>query len=304
MQIRATAKAGRIDKFLSEAFPELTRSAVQRLIEQGQVTIDGKQITQPSIKPKEGALIELEIPEPEEIDLIPQDLPIDIVYEDSDIAVINKAQGMVVHPAAGNPDGTLVNAIMFHIKDLSGINGELRPGIVHRIDKDTSGLLVIAKNDMAHLSLADQIQKKEASRVYLALVHGNVKNDSGIVNKPIGRHKTDRKKMAVTPDGREAVSHYTVLKRYGQYTLVKVSLRTGRTHQIRVHMASLGHSIVGDKLYGRANEPFHLNGQLLHAFSLGLTHPRTGEKMRFYAKLPDYYREVIIKLNKLIKNED
>lgn len=299
MIIEVKEKAGRIDKYIAEQSPELTRSAVARLISSGMVKVDAAVVNSASCKLKPGSIIEIEIPEPEEIDIVPQNIPIDIVFEDSDIAVINKAQGMVVHPAAGNPDGTLVNAIMYHIKDLSGINGEIRPGIVHRIDKDTSGLLVIAKNDAAHLSLAEQIQSKEAGRIYLALVHGNIKEDSGIINKPIGRHKTDRKKMAVVNDGREAISKYTVLVRYGKYTLVKVELKTGRTHQIRVHMASIGHSVVGDKLYGRSGEPFNLDGQLLHAFRLKLRHPRTGEALCFTAKLPSYYREVLKKIANL-----
>ena len=298
MILKAADDAGRIDKYISENVPELTRSKVKGLIEDGNVLVNGM-IKDASYKVRSGDMIELILPDqPEEIDLVPQDIPIDIIYQDSDIAVINKQQGLVVHPAAGNPDHTLVNAIMFHIKDLSGINGELRPGIVHRIDKDTSGLLVIAKNDAAHLSLQAQIQEKTAKRHYIALVHGNIKEDDGTVDAPIGRHPTDRKKMAIVRNGREAVTLFHVLKRFsGKYTLIRCTLMTGRTHQIRVHMKSLGHSIVGDMTYGRQNEPFHLKGQLLHAYKLELDHPRTGKRMVFIAPLPCYFVDVLKKLN-------
>ena len=285
----------RIDKLLSELLPEYTRSFLQRVIEEGGATIDGKTAKAKS-KPAAGSLLELHINEPEPIDAQPEDIPIDIVYQDEDIAVINKAQGMVVHPAAGNYTGTLVNALLYHVKDLSGINGAIRPGIVHRIDKDTSGLLVIAKNDNAHLSLGEQIKSKTAHREYIALVNGNIKEDEGRIDLPIGRHRVDRKKMAVVPEGKPAATNYTVLERYGKYTLVKAVLETGRTHQIRVHFAHNGHPVVGDPVYGPEKCEFKLNGQLLHAKRLMLIHPSTGEKMEFEAPMPDYFETVIKKL--------
>lgn len=287
----------RADKLISERFGEYTRSFLQRVIEEGGVTADGRAI-KPKDKLKEGSRVALSIREPEEISAKPENIPIDIVYQDEDIAVINKAQGMVVHPAAGNYTGTLVNAILYHIKDLSGINGEIRPGIVHRIDKDTSGLLVIAKNDAAHISLQEQIQQKTAHREYIALVNGNIKEDEVRIDKPIGRHRTDRKKMAVVPEGRNAATNFYVLKRYGKYTLIRAVLETGRTHQIRVHLANRGNPVVGDALYGTKKGQFKLNGQLLHAYKLILTHPKTGEVMEFSAPLPEYFTQVLDKLDR------
>ncbi|MBQ3132317.1 MAG: RluA family pseudouridine synthase, partial [Clostridia bacterium] len=230
-----------------------------------------------------------------EVDIAPENIPIDIVYEDADIAVIDKPKGMVVHPAPGNPNGTLVNALMYHLSGLSGIGGELRPGIVHRIDKLTSGLIVVAKNDMAHTSLAAQLKEHSARRTYIAIVDGNIKEDSGTVDAPIGRHPVDRKRMAVVKDGREAVTHWRVLERYGAYTLIEARLETGRTHQIRVHMAHIKHPVAGDVVYGSAKPRLGLDGQALHAARLELTHPATGERMTFKAKVPEYFASALKK---------
>lgn len=293
------AQAGmRIDKLVSEELSE-TRSHIQHAIERGEVLLDGKTVPAKE-KPRAGQCIEVIVHEPEEIAVLPENLPIDIVYQDEDIAVINKAQGMVVHPAPGNETGTLVNAILYHIRDLSGINGELRPGIVHRLDKDTTGLIVIAKNDAAHVSLAEQIGAKSAHRSYQVLVHGNLKEDSVRIEAPIGRHRTDRKRMAVVPDGRYAATRFTVLERFHGYVLLCADLETGRTHQIRVHAAYMGHCVAGDPVYGnRIKEPFHTEGQLLHAFRLALDHPRTGERMVFTAPLPEDFEKVLDKLRKM-----
>ena len=287
----------RVDSYLSEQVDGMTRSAAQKLLEGNYVTIGGQPLRK-NYKICGGETLLVELPPVREVDLVPQDLPLDIVYEDDDMIVLNKARGMVVHPAAGNWDGTLVNALMFHCGDrLSGINGELRPGIVHRIDKDTSGLLVVAKNDHAHQHLAAQIQRHAVRREYEAIVCGTVRVDSGTVDKPIGRHRTDRKKMAVVPDGREAITHYSVIGRYPGYTHMAFRLETGRTHQIRVHMASVGHPIIGDPLYGRPKDRFaEIGGQCLHACRLTLTHPRTGEEMAFTAPRPAYFDEILHKL--------
>lgn len=284
----------RLDKYLCGVLPALSRSFLQHLIEEGGVTVDGE----PALarqKPAAGSVICVTLPAPRALDVRPEDIPLDLVYEDADIAVINKPQGMVVHPAAGNYTGTLVSALLYHVKDLSGINGVLRPGIVHRIDKDTSGLLVVAKNDAAHLSLAEQIAQKTASREYLALVYGRV-SEPGTVDAPIGRHKTDRKRMAVVPGGKPAVTHYRPVEEFSGYTLVRAALSTGRTHQIRVHMMYIGHPVVGDPVYGVRKCPFALAGQLLHAERLVLMHPRTGERMEFFAPLPDHFERVLKKL--------
>ncbi len=285
----------RLDIFLSDRLG-FTRSRVKNLIENGSVTYNGVTVTKSGLKLKKGevtVLVEEAVP----ISAKPQDLPIDIVYQDEEIAVINKRQGMVTHPCAGTPDGTLVNAIMYHIKDLSAINGVLRPGIVHRLDKDTSGLLVIAKTNEAHLSLSEQIGKKTAGRYYKALVCGNIKEDEGKIDAPIERSKKDRKKMAVSDTGRRAVTHYKVLERYGDYTFVEFKLDTGRTHQIRVHAKYICHPVVGDTVYGKKDN-FGLNGQLLHAYKLELEHPKTHERMTFTADLPDYFEKVLEKLRK------
>jgi len=282
----------RLDVFLSEMLPSHTRSNIKNLIVNGKITVNNK-AAKPSSNLKEGDFVCFFSDPPKEVAIEPQNIPIDIVYQDDDIAVINKAQGMVVHPAAGNESGTLVNAIMYHIKDLSGINGELRPGIVHRIDKNTSGLLVIAKNDNAHVNLQEQIKSKTAKRIYRALVYGNIKEDSVFIDAPIGRHKTDRKKMAVTKDGREAQTEIKVLERFGDTTYIECSLKTGRTHQIRVHVKHIGHPIVGDDVYTTKKPPFALKGQLLHAVMLKLVHPKTGEEMTFEAPLPDYFEKAL-----------
>ena len=288
-------KEERIDIFLAEALG-FTRSRVKSLIDDGNVLYNGVPVTKSGLKVK-GGEITVTIEEPVSISAEPEDIDIDIVYQDDQIAVINKAQGMVTHPCSGTPNGTLVNAIMYHIKDLSAINGVLRPGIVHRLDKDTTGLIVIAKTNEAHLSLAKQIGEKTAGRYYLALVNGNIKEDEGTIDAPLGRSPKDRKKIAVVPNGKRAVSHFKVVKRYGDYTLVEFKLETGRTHQIRVHAKYINHSVVGDTTYGK-KDAFGLNGQLLHAYKLELTHPKTGERMVFTCDLPDYYKRVLEKLEK------
>lgn len=297
-EIRLTAaEAGRIDKIIADGGAGISRSMAARLCEEGRVNISGKAVPK-NHKVSPGDEIVIDMPQARIIEAVPQDIPLDIVYEDDDVIVVNKPQGMVVHPAAGNPDGTLVNALMHHCGgSLSGINGVIRPGIVHRIDKDTSGLLVAAKNDAAHNSLAAQLKDRKALRKYIALVNGNIKDDERTISKPLGRNPADRKKIAVVPGGREAVTHVRILERFGQYTLVECTLETGRTHQIRVHMASIGHSIVGDKTYGIKKERFNLDGQLLHAATIGFAHPRTGKLMEFSADLPDYFKDVLEKIS-------
>lgn len=286
----------RADVFLAEK-TRWTRSRIAKLIESGKVFCNGEPVKKAGEKVKGEVVLEIEEDVP--ISAEGEDIPIDIVYQDKDIAVINKPQGMVTHPCAGTHNGTLVNAVVYKIKDLSGINGVLRPGIVHRLDKDTSGLIVIAKNDAAHNSLAKQIEEKTAGRHYLALVTGNIKEDEGVIDKAIARSKKDRKKMAVDDNGRRAVTHYFVRERFGDYTLVEFKLGTGRTHQIRVHAKYINHPVVGDITYGKKDD-FGLNGQLLHAFKLELTHPRTGERMTFYAPLPEYFEKVLEKLRKKV----
>lgn len=293
------SKNQRLDAYLAEEYPQFSRSFLKSLIEQEHITLNGER-TKAGTKVKEGDEIVLRLPEVEGTSVAPQDIPLEIVYQDSDIAVINKPQGMVTHPAPGNYDGTLVNAILYHIGDLSGINGELRPGIVHRLDKDTSGLLVIAKNDAAHKALSEQIADKKARRIYWALVYGNIKANDGVVDTLIGRDPRNRKKMAVLKaGGREAVTRYRILERYGEYTLVECELETGRTHQIRVHMKHIGHPVAGDPVYSRQKDRFGLSGQLLHARKLELTHPQTGERMIFEAPLPEYFTAVLAKLKKM-----
>lgn len=287
----------RIDKYISENADDISRSYAATLCEEGKVTVNGKEITK-KYQPKDGDIIEIDLPEPESLDLVPENIPLDILYEDDDVIVVNKPQGMVVHPANGNTSGTLVNALLFHCGDnLSAINGVVRPGIVHRIDKDTAGLLVVAKNNDAHNALAEQLKERKASRRYYALVNGNVK-EGGTVNKPIGRHPKDRKKMAIVQGGREAVTHYNVLESFSGYTLLECILETGRTHQIRVHMASLGHSLVGDRAYGITKEKIKTEGQLLFAKTIGFNHPKTGEYMEFTAELPRYFEEILNKLRR------
>lgn len=288
----------RLDIFLSEKL-DISRSYVKTLIEDKLILVNGK-VVKAGYGIKIGDEIEYEIPAPKELDVTPSDIEIDIVYEDEDMAVINKAQGMVVHPAPGSYDNTLVNALLYHLSSLSNINGVIRPGIVHRLDKDTSGLLVVAKNDDAHINLQQQISTKSAKRYYIALVDGNLKKDEGVIHTYIDRSSKDRKMMAVSRDnkGREAITLYKVIQRYVGYTLVEYELKTGRTHQIRVHSKHLGHPIVGDRVYGGSNK-FGVDGQLLHAFKLVLNHPRNGREMTFQADLSDYFQNVLGQLKKL-----
>ncbi len=290
-------KQARIDKYIADN-SDISRSFVARLCDEGNILINGK-AAQKKQALNIGDVIEISLPEPKSIDAKPENIPLNIVYEDNDVIVINKPQGMVVHPAAGNESGTLVNALLYHCGDsLSAINGVVRPGIVHRIDKDTSGLLVIAKNNDSHIFLADQLKDRKALRKYYALVNGNIAQDELTIDKPIARHPKDRKKMAIVHGGREAITHVRVLERFGQYTLVECVLETGRTHQIRVHMASMGHSIVGDKTYGIKKEKFNLEGQLLHAKTIGFIHPSTGEAMEFDSDIPDYFKKILTFLKK------
>ena len=289
----------RIDKYLAEQLPDITRSYLQKLLKDGSVQMNGKPV-KTSTKTAAGAVIEFTIPDPEEPEILPEDIPLDILYEDSDVILINKPKDMVVHPAAGHYTGTLVNALMYHCKgDLSGINGVLRPGIVHRIDKDTTGVLIVCKNDKAHNALAEQLKEHSITRKYRAIVCGNLKEDEGTVDAPLGRHPQDRKKMAIVrTGGKRAVTHYRVLERFGNYTYIECQLETGRTHQIRVHMASLGHPLLGDEVYGRVKSPFKLEGQTLHAMVLGFIHPTTGEYMEFEAPLPEYFEKLLEKLRR------
>lgn len=293
---------GRLDKYLSDKLEDMTRSYLKKLISDDKAVLVNGNPAKPNYKLKPGDIIKLAVPEPIELEIKAENIPLNIVYEDNDMLVVNKPQGMVVHPAAGNYTGTLVNALLYHCGDsLSGINGEKRPGIVHRIDKDTSGLLLVAKNDNAHQKLSSQIKEHSLTRVYKALVHGNIKQDSGRIDAPIGRHPSDRKKMTVTDrNSREAVTNFRVLERYGRYTFVECILETGRTHQIRVHMSKNGHPIVGDKTYGVKKEEFNLAGQLLHAYKVGFIHPVSGEYMEFVSELPDYYMNVLDRLRNFI----
>jgi 23S rRNA pseudouridine1911/1915/1917 synthase len=288
----------RIDKYLSEQLEDMTRSHIQKLIKENMVRVNGMTVKS-NFKLSASDQIEVEIPELKEPDILPENIPLDILYEDQDILVVNKSKGMVVHPAPGHYTGTLVNAIMYHCKDnLSGINGVMRPGIVHRIDMDTTGSLLICKNDRAHQALAKQLKEHSITRKYHAIVHGRLKEDEGTIDKPIGRHPIDRKKMSVhCTNGREAVTHYRVLKRFQQFTYIECQLETGRTHQIRVHMSSIGHPILGDQVYGPAKCPYKLQGQTLHAKVLGITHPTTGKYMEFDAPLPDYFQGLLEKMH-------
>ena len=302
IEIIAAEGGTRIDAWLSANVPDLTRNAAQRLLTEGMVTVNGKP-PKKNYKVSVGDAVIVTIPDIAEVPLVPQNIPLDIVFEDEDVVVVNKPRGMVVHPAPGHPDGTLVNALMYHCGDsLSGVGGEKRPGIVHRIDKDTSGLLIVAKNDAAHLALSAQLSDRSLSRVYRAVVVGNLKQDSGTVDAPIGRHPNDRKKMAVThQNSRNAVTHWSVLERYRGYTHVRCKLETGRTHQIRVHMAHIGHPLLGDEVYGHAKLPEKgLVGQCLHAKELQFIHPRTGEAVHLDTELPDYFKDVLTRLGQEI----
>ena len=290
-----TDQTGRIDKVLTILEPEITRSQLKNLINDGHVTVNGQPV-KPKYKVQAGDKISLVKPEPQSLELTPENIPLDIVYEDDDVIVVNKPQGMVVHPAPGHPNHTLVNALLYH-SPLSTINGTFRPGIVHRIDKDTSGLLMVAKNDLAHQSLAEQLRNKTNKREYLALVYGQIKEDEGTIDAPLGRNPQDRKKQAVVKGGRHAVTHFKVMKRYDNFTLVKCILETGRTHQIRVHMKYIGHPLVGDPLYG-PRKVIGKDGQFLHAALLGFKHPRTGKELVFEAPLPENFQKMLDKLDK------
>jgi len=283
----------RLDIFIESKIQELSRSRIKALIDERMILVNNK-IQKPSYKTKENDLIEITIPELKEISAKPENIQLDIVYEDKDIIVINKPKGLVTHPAPGSEDGTLVNALMYHCKDLSGIGGSLRPGIVHRIDKNTTGLLVVAKNDIAHHDLAKQISEKTAKRFYKAIVIGNFSEDEGIINKPIGRNSKDRKKMAIAVDGRDAITHWKVLERFGRFTLLELELKTGRTHQIRVHLSHIKHGIIGDDVYGPdVKISVNLQGQALHAYKLVLKHPVSKEEMTFLAEEPQEFKKLL-----------
>ncbi|GIO30567.1 MULTISPECIES: RluA family pseudouridine synthase [Paenibacillus] len=286
----------RIDKYITESWEEdVSRSQVQLWIGSGHVKVNGQPV-KANYKLAEGDVLEVTVPEPAVVEIVPEDIPLDVAYEDSDLIVVNKPRGMVVHPAPGHASGTLVNALMYHCKDLSGINGELRPGIVHRIDKDTSGLLMAAKNDKAHASLAAQLKEHSVTRKYVALVHGNVSHDQGTVDAPIGRDPLDRKMFTVTEkNSKHAVTHFAVLERFGDYTLLELQLETGRTHQIRVHMKFIGHPLVGDPVYGRS-KGIKMDGQALHAKVLGFVHPSSGEYLEFTAEIPPDMEQLLFNL--------
>lgn len=289
-------EAGQRADVVLAAMLELTRSNMQKLLDEGRA-VKGTKVIKSNYKVKLGDEIIVTLPEPQPLDVQPENIPLDIIYEDEDVVVVNKARGMVVHPAAGNYSGTLVNALLYHCKNLSGINGVIRPGIVHRLDKDTSGIMICAKNDAAHVSLSEQIQSKTAQRTYLAVVRGNIKTDSGVIETQISRDKDDRKKMAVVKEaGRNAITEYEVVERFGKYTIVKCKLKTGRTHQIRVHMEYLGYPLVGDPKYSPMKTPFSINGQALHSLTLAFDHPRTGERMEFEAKLPEDLHKIVTRL--------
>ena len=289
-------EAGQRADVVLAAMLELTRSNMQKLLDEGRA-VKGSKVIKSNYKVKLGDEIIVTLPEPQPLDVQPENIPLDIIYEDEDVVVVNKARGMVVHPAAGNYSGTLVNALLYHCKNLSGINGVIRPGIVHRLDKDTSGIMICAKNDAAHVSLSEQIQSKTAQRTYLAVVRGNIKTDSGVIETQISRDKDDRKKMAVVKEGgRNAITEYEVVERFGKYTIVKCKLKTGRTHQIRVHMEYLGYPLVGDPKYSPMKTPFSISGQALHSLTLAFDHPRTGERMEFEAKLPEDLHKIVTRL--------
>lgn len=287
----------RLDAYIASQDENITRTSAQRLIEQGHILVNGKQ-QKVSYKVMVDDIITIEEVQAQPIELKAQDIPIEIIYEDKDIIVVNKPKGMVVHPANGNPDGTLVNAILAICKDsLSGIGGEIRPGIVHRIDKDTSGILIVAKNDKAHVNMSEQIKKHEVKKTYIALVRGVIKENEATIDMPIGRSNSDRKKMAINKNGKNAITHIKVLKRYNKYTLLEVNIETGRTHQIRVHLSHIGYPIIGDYIYSNGKNEFGIIGQCLHASSLEFKHPITGEDMKLEAQIPEYFKEILIKLD-------
>ena len=294
--VQNNEKGVRLDSYITKKLNDLSRANIQRLIEDGNILVNSAK-QKISYKLNSGDKIEITIPEPKKIDLKPQDIKVEIVYEDNDIIVVNKPKGLVVHPAVGNPDGTLVNAIMNICKDsLSGIGGEVRPGIVHRLDKDTTGLLIVAKNDKAHINLSEQIKNREVKKIYIALVRGNIPENEATINMPIGRSTKDRKKMAVVKNGKEAVTHFKVIDRFKNYTLLEIKIDTGRTHQIRVHMAEIGYPVVGDMVYSNGKNEFGVEGQMLHAKSLDFKHPITGKNMHLEAELPKYFKDIIDKL--------
>ena len=290
----------RIDKYLSEELPDISRSYIQKLIKEEQITVNGK-VVKANYKVNAGDILRFDEPELKEPDILAEDIPLDILYEDSDLLIVNKPKGMVVHPSAGHYSGTLVNALMHYCKDdLSGINGVMRPGIVHRIDMDTTGSLLVCKNDFTHNDIAEQLKVHSIKRVYHAIVHGVIKEEEGTVDAPIGRHPIDRKKMSINhKNGKEAVTHFKVIKRFKNFTYIQCQLETGRTHQIRVHMASLHHPLLGDEVYGPAKSPFKLQGQTLHAKIIGIVHPRTGEYVEADAPLPEYFESLLAKLESM-----
>ena len=289
-------KGKRLDIYIAENFNELSRTMIKKLIESNNVLVNDKS-EKVSYKVQANDNISIDVPEAKETKLKAQEIPLDIIYEDSDIIVVNKPKGMVVHPANGNPDGTLVNAILSICKNsLSGIGGELRPGIVHRLDKDTSGLIIVAKNDKAHINMSEQIKERYVKKTYIALVRGNVPEEEATINMPIGRSTKDRKKMAVTKNGKQAITHFKVLKRYSKYTLLEIKIETGRTHQIRVHMAEIGYPVVGDAVYSNGKNEFGIEGQMLHAYKLEFMHPITNKHMELTAPLPQYFEEILKKL--------
>mgnify|MGYP000590448388 FL=1 len=292
----------RIDAYLSERMDDLSRVAIQRLVSNGKILVNGKKV-KTSYKVQTGDKIQIEEEKPVEISLKAENIPLDVIYEDADIIVINKLKGMVVHPANGNPDGTLVNAVMAICKDsLSGIGGEIRPGIVHRLDKDTSGIIVVAKNDKAHINLSEQIKNHEVKKTYIALVRGIVKENEATINMPIGRSEKDRKKMAVKRNGKKAITHFKVLQRYDNYTLLEVNIETGRTHQIRVHLSQIGYPVIGDEVYSNGKNEWNEKGQCLHAKSLEFIHPTTGKNMYLEAELPEYFQKILKELEPRKRN--
>ena len=292
----------RIDAYLSERMDDLSRVAIQRLVSNGKIWVNGKKV-KTSYKVQTGDKIQIEEEKPVEISLKAENIPLDVIYEDADIIVINKPKGMVVHPANGNPDGTLVNAVMAICKDsLSGIGGEIRPGIVHRLDKDTSGIIVVAKNDKAHINLSEQIKNHEVKKTYIALVRGIVKENEATINMPIGRSEKDRKKMAVKRNGKKAITHFKVLQRYDNYTLLEVNIETGRTHQIRVHLSQIGYPVIGDEVYSNGKNEWNEKGQCLHAKSLEFIHPTTGKNMYLEAELPEYFQKILKELEPRKRN--
>lgn len=292
-ELEAEYEGERLDKYLSILYPEQSRSFFQKLIKDGHVLVNDTP-EKANYRLRVEDLISVTIPDAVETPILPENIPLDILYEDDDLLVVNKPKGMVVHPSAGHYTGTLVNAIMYHCKDsLSGINGEIRPGIVHRIDMDTTGSLIVCKNDESHIFIAEQIKEHSVTRKYRGIVYGGVSNDEGTIDAPIGRHPTDRKKMAIVPNGKPAVTHYRVLQRFERYTYMEFQLETGRTHQIRVHMASIGHPLLGDAVYSSGKSPYHLQGQTLHAMTIGFIHPATREYLEITAPLPDYFEKIL-----------